>query len=62
MFGMCKNLISFKENMLIGAPERIRTPDLGLRRAALYPAELRAHRYMNLNIYHQFDLDQKKYL
>ncbi len=48
--------------MLIGAPERIRTPDLGLRRAALYPAELRAHRYMNLNIYHQFDLDQKKYL
>src|ERR1700690_3110028 len=28
--------------MLIGAPERIRTSDLCLRRAALYPAELRA--------------------
>src|SRR5579863_5301205 len=27
---------------LIGAPEGIRTPDLCLRRAALYPAELRA--------------------
>jgi site-specific DNA recombinase len=27
-----------------GAPERIRTSDLCLRRAALYPAELRAHR------------------
>jgi hypothetical protein len=27
----------------IGAPEGIRTPDLCLRRAALYPAELRAH-------------------
>ena len=27
---------------LIGAPERIRTSDLCLRRAALYPAELRA--------------------
>ena len=26
----------------IGAPERIRTSDLCLRRAALYPAELRA--------------------
>src|SRR5690554_7171480 len=26
-----------------GAPERIRTSDLCLRRAALYPAELRAH-------------------
>jgi hypothetical protein len=25
-----------------GAPERIRTSDLSLRRAALYPAELRA--------------------
>jgi hypothetical protein len=25
-----------------GAPEGIRTPDLCLRRAALYPAELRA--------------------
>ena len=25
-----------------GAPERIRTPDLCLRRATLYPAELRA--------------------
>ena len=28
--------------MKIGAPERIRTSDLSLRRAALYPAELRA--------------------
>ena len=27
---------------LVGAPEGIRTPDLCLRRAALYPAELRA--------------------
>ena len=27
---------------LIGAPERIRTSDLCLRRATLYPAELRA--------------------
>ena len=27
---------------IIGAPEGIRTPDLCLRRAALYPAELRA--------------------
>jgi hypothetical protein len=27
-----------------GAPEGIRTPDLCLRRAALYPAELRARR------------------
>ena len=27
-----------------GAPERIRTSDLCLRRATLYPAELRAHR------------------
>ena len=26
---------------MIGAPERIRTSDLCLRRAALYPAELR---------------------
>ena len=26
-----------------GAPERIRTSDLCLRRATLYPAELRAH-------------------
>jgi hypothetical protein len=26
-----------------GAPERIRTSDLCLRRAALYPAELRVH-------------------
>ena len=26
-----------------GAPEGIRTPDLCLRRATLYPAELRAH-------------------
>ena len=29
--------------LLSGAPEGIRTPDLCLRRAALYPAELRAH-------------------
>ena|GEM_PF-5311996 len=29
--------------MEYGAPERIRTSDLCLRRAALYPAELRAH-------------------
>src|SRR4051812_4278723 len=29
---------------IIGAPEGIRTPDLCLRRAALYPAELRARR------------------
>ena len=28
--------------LLSGAPEGIRTPDLCLRRAALYPAELRA--------------------
>jgi hypothetical protein len=27
---------------LTGAPEEIRTPDLCLRRATLYPAELRA--------------------
>jgi hypothetical protein len=27
---------------IVGAPEGIRTPDLCLRRAALYPAELRA--------------------
>jgi hypothetical protein len=33
----CNSLIS-----LAGAPEGIRTPDLCLRRAALYPAELRA--------------------
>ncbi len=30
--------------LLVGAPEGIRTPDLCLRRAALYPAELRAPR------------------
>ncbi len=30
------------ENQEDGAPERIRTSDLCLRRAALYPAELRA--------------------
>jgi hypothetical protein len=30
--------------LLVGAPEGIRTPDLCLRRAALYPAELRARR------------------
>src|SRR3954466_1431752 len=29
---------------ITGAPEGIRTPDLCLRRAALYPAELRARR------------------
>lgn len=29
--------------LVSGAPEGIRTPDLCLRRAALYPAELRAH-------------------
>ncbi len=29
-------------NEVNGAPERIRTSDLCLRRAALYPAELRA--------------------
>ena len=32
-----------KSKGMIGAPERIRTSDLSLRRAALYPAELRAH-------------------
>src|ERR1700726_5238583 len=31
-----------------GAPEGIRTPDLCLRRAALYPAELRALRLVSL--------------
>ena len=30
--------------MISGAPERIRTSDLCLRRAALYPAELRVRR------------------
>ena len=33
----------------IGAPEGIRTPGLCLRRAALYPTELRAH--ANLKAY-----------
>ena len=33
----CCNLVIF------GAPERIRTSGLCLRRAALYPAELRVH-------------------
>jgi len=32
-----------------GAPEGIRTPDLCLRRAALYPAELRAHRLLTMS-------------
>gem|GEM_PF-4262420 len=32
---------------IVGAPERIRTSDLCLRRAALYPAELRAHRFFS---------------
>src|ERR1700681_1100870 len=36
---LAKVPISFKKN---GAPDRIRTCDLCLRRAALYPAELRA--------------------
>src|SRR5438309_968715 len=31
-------------SVVTGAPEGIRTPDLCLRRAALYPAELRARR------------------
>jgi hypothetical protein len=30
------------DKKIFGAPERIRTSDLSLRRAALYPAELRA--------------------
>ena len=36
--------ISFFYFEFPGAPEGIRTPDLCLRRAALYPAELRARR------------------
>src|SRR5580698_1468503 len=39
------NAAKIGDNLLIvlaGAPEGIRTPDLCLRRAALYPAELRA--------------------
>ncbi len=36
----------------IGAPDRIRTCDLCLRRAALYPAELRVHYgYLRVVIY-----------
>ena len=31
------------ENINYGEPERIRTPDLLLRRQLLYPAELLAH-------------------
>ena len=34
--------VSGLDNEMNGAPEGIRTPDLCLRRAALYPAELRA--------------------
>ena len=30
---------------MIGAPERIRTSDLSLRRRLLYPAELPGHRF-----------------
>src|SRR3954467_7640681 len=37
-------LILKKFQWIGGAPEGIRTPDLCLRRAALYPAELRARR------------------
>ncbi len=40
------NISPFPNNishfLLYGPPERIRTSDLSLRRAALYPAELRA--------------------
>ena len=35
---------------MIGAPERIRTSDLCLRRAALYPAELRARRRRSIHV------------
>src|SRR3954452_1013624 len=37
-------LTRFRFTAETGAPEGIRTPDLCLRRAALYPAELRARR------------------
>ena len=37
-------------NEVSGAPERIRTSDLCLRRAALYPAELRAQKLFYLLI------------
>jgi hypothetical protein len=36
--------LSLHDHQFIGAPERIRTSDLCLRRATLYPAELRALR------------------
>ena len=36
--------VSVMDPTLCGAPERIRTSDLCLRRATLYPAELRALR------------------
>ena len=38
--------INFNE-LASGAPERIRTSDLCLRRAALYPAELRARDHLD---------------
>ena len=41
----CDNVVTrmIKRPREYGAPERIRTSDLCLRRATLYPAELRAH-------------------
>src|SRR6266404_2013518 len=41
------SLSSLRSLREAGAPDRIRTCDLCLRRAALYPAELRAHRYLH---------------
>ncbi len=35
-----------KENVLIGAPERSRTPNLLIRSQTLYPIELRAHVFL----------------
>jgi hypothetical protein len=39
---VCKTKSGYEKPLSGGAPEGIRTPDLCLRRAALYPAELRA--------------------
>src|SRR4051794_1677661 len=39
-----RRVVRVKFQWIGGAPEGIRTPDLCLRRAALYPAELRARR------------------
>ncbi len=51
--GSLRLVICFDKFARYGAPERIRTSDLCLRRAALYPAELRVQ--SNCNCLTAFD-------